>query len=103
VEKATEINHSPALRARPYNTLLHQLLLLADSTAITKYLIINNQKNKCHHTLKGVVCDRHLFLGCSEMKIATIHYILKDVVFISDIISYHLSDEIKRNQPNKKQ
>jgi len=32
-----------------------------------------------------VVCDRHLFLGCSEMKIATIHYILKDVVFISDI------------------
>jgi len=41
------------------------------------------KKTMCHHTLKCVVCDRHLFLGCSEMLIHT----LKNVVFanISDI------------------
>ncbi len=27
-----------------------------------------HQKNTCHPTLKGWVCDRHVFLGCSELK-----------------------------------
>ncbi len=29
---------------------------------------LRDQKNKCHHILKDVVCDRHLFLGCSGIK-----------------------------------
>jgi|GEM_PF-6876837 len=45
---------------------------------------INIKKTMCHHTLKGVVCDRHSFFGCSRN-----NSILKDGVFVKflDIIS----------------
>ena len=43
------------------------------------------QKNKGHHTLKGVVCYSPLFLGCSRIENCKFSYyhILKNVVFNS--------------------
>jgi len=43
----------------------------------------------CHSTLKGGVCDRHLFLGCSEIKSSKAYDpIINNEVLISDINKY---------------
>ncbi len=46
------------------------------------------QKNESHRTLKGAVCVRLSFLGCSELKTPKYYHRLKSVVFNSDIKNY---------------
>ena len=43
------------------------------------------KKTMCHHTLKGVVCCRHLFFGCSRIENCNINYnhMINHVVFNS--------------------
>ncbi len=43
------------------------LVILSDNDYVVP---LDNQKNKSHHTLKGVVCDRLLFLGLQKSKIS---------------------------------
>ena len=55
---------------------------------IGKKFKVNIKKTMCHPHLKVWVCDRHLFLGCSEIK-APIKYPLTKVSgLISDIIKF---------------
>ena len=43
------------------------------------------KKTMCHSTLKERVCDRHLFLGCSEIKTPKQNPLTKVSGLISDI------------------
>jgi hypothetical protein len=54
----------------------------------------------CHHTLNGVVCDRHLFLGCSKIELEQTPH-LKNVVSILDMTEKYqenLGEAIKNLQ-----
>jgi hypothetical protein len=83
--------------------------LLENNPNSTIYKLINKfslsfspkiKKTMCHHTLNGVVCDRHLFLGCSKIELEQTPH-LKNVVSILDMTEKYqenLGEAIKNLQ-----
>ena len=56
---------------------------------------MNIKKTMGHRTLKGAVCDRPLFLGCSRIKTLNKDHSLKWVVLILDIKNMKSKEVVK--------
>ncbi|MEK6855661.1 MAG: nucleotidyltransferase domain-containing protein [Nanoarchaeota archaeon] len=58
---------------------------------------MNIKKTMCHHTLKGVVCDRHLFFGCSRTpRLKSRGFYVRDINKLLNSLEFELSNEKKK-------